>query len=76
MLGMLLNENECKEMAYVLRKELDEMLFDLSDQRLNQDIRQSIDKRYKTIFKMYARFAPQKELAKYVRSARYPEAKN
>lgn len=76
MLGMLLNDKECKEMAYVLRKELDEMLFDLSDQRLNQDIRKAIDKRYKTIFQMYARFAPQKELSKYVRSGRYTETKN
>lgn len=29
MLGMLFNEKECKELDYVLRKELDEMLFDL-----------------------------------------------
>ena len=49
MLGMLFNEKECKELDYVLRKELDEML-DLSDQRLDQNIRQAIANRYKTVF--------------------------
>ena len=50
MLGMLFNEKECKELDYVLRKELDEMLLDLSDQRLDQNIRQAIANRYKTVF--------------------------
>lgn len=47
MLGMLFNEKECKELDYVLRKELDEMLLDLSDQRLDQNIRHAIANRYK-----------------------------
>lgn len=76
MLGMLFNEKECKELDYVLRKELDEMLLDLSDQRLDLDIRQAIANRYKTIFRMYARFAPSKELSKYARRARLPQVKN
>jgi hypothetical protein len=75
MLGMLFNEKECNELDYVLRKELDEMLFDLSDHRLDLDIRQAIAKRYKTVFRMYARFAPSKELSKYVRKAKIPQMK-
>ncbi|NGZ78039.1 hypothetical protein [Saccharibacillus alkalitolerans] len=71
MLGMMFNEMECKEFAYVLRKELDEMLFDLSDKRLDKDMRQAISKRYQTIFQMYARVAPPKELSKYVRDKRH-----
>lgn len=75
MLGMLFNEKECNELDYVLRKELDEMLFDLSDHRLDQDIRNAIAKRYKTVFRMYARFAPSKELSKYARKAKIPQIK-
>ncbi|GGH39914.1 hypothetical protein [Paenibacillus segetis] len=75
MLGMLFNEKECKELDYVLRKELDEMLLDMSDHRLDQEIRQAISKRYKTVFRMYARFAPAKELSKYVRRGWFPQAK-
>lgn len=65
MLGMLFNERECKEFDYVLRKELDEMLQDLADHRLDGDIRKSIAKRYKIIFRMYARVATPKQLSKY-----------
>lgn len=75
MLGMLFNEKECKELDYVLRKELDEMLFDLGDKRLDQDIRQAISKRYKTVFQMYARVAPPKELSKYARNNKFPQLK-
>ncbi|MGE6579395.1 hypothetical protein ACQKFM_31365 [Paenibacillus xylanexedens] len=70
MLGMLFNEKECKELDYVLRKELDEMLFDLSDNRLDQEIKYAIASRYKTVFRMYARFAPPKELSKYARGGK------
>jgi hypothetical protein len=76
MLGMLFNEKECKELDYVLRKELDEMLLDLSDQRLDQNIRHAIANRYKTIFRMYARFAPQKELSKYAWGGRSSQFKH
>lgn len=75
MLGMLFNEKECKELDYVLRKEMDEMLFDLSDHRLDQELRSAIAKRYNTVFRMYARFAPSKELSRYARKNRVPEVK-
>ena len=38
MIGFLFNERECKELDYVLRKELDEMLFDLNDQRVDSQL--------------------------------------
>ena len=75
MLGMLFSDKECKELDYVLRKELDEMLFDLSDQRLDQDIRNAIANRYKTVFRMYARFAPQTERSKYARNSKLSQFK-
>ena len=75
MLGMLFNDKECRELGYILRKELDEMLLDLSDHRLDQEIRNSIAKRYNTIFRIYARFAPAKELSKYVRRTRTSQVK-
>ncbi|MDF2669895.1 MAG: hypothetical protein K0R67_2201 [Paenibacillus sp.] len=67
MLGFLFNQRECKELDYVLRKELDEMLFDLKDTRLDQEVKSAIELRYKVIFRMYARLASPKELSKYVR---------
>jgi hypothetical protein len=54
----------------MLRKELDEMLFDLSDNRLDSDVRQAISRRYRTVFRMYARIASPKDLSKYARNHR------
>jgi hypothetical protein len=68
MLGFLFNQKECKEFSYILRKELDEMLYDLHDHRLDNDMKQAIELRYKVIFRMYARVAPPSELSKYARN--------
>ncbi|WP_195576714.1 hypothetical protein [Paenibacillus sp. 1001270B_150601_E10] len=71
MLGFLFNEKECKELGYMLRKELDEMLLDLSDQRLDRDVRRAIATRYRTVFRMYARIASPKDLSRYARNHRF-----
>ncbi|WP_028559515.1 hypothetical protein [Paenibacillus pinihumi] len=65
MLGILFNDKECREFDYVLRKELDEMLLDLNDSRMDGEIKKAIASRYKVIFRMYARIASPKELSRY-----------
>ncbi|AJY75310.1 hypothetical protein [Paenibacillus beijingensis] len=70
MLGLLFNDKECKELNYVLRKELDEMLLDLGDVRLDGEIKQAITKRYKIVFRMFARIASPKELSRYTLNVR------
>ncbi|CAM4482299.1 MULTISPECIES: hypothetical protein [Paenibacillus] len=70
MLGILFTDKECKELEYVLRKELDEMLLDLHDARLDGDIKNAIAKRYKIVFRMYARMASPKELSRYALNIR------
>ncbi|MEF3303325.1 hypothetical protein [Paenibacillus sp. GYB003] len=71
MLGFLFNQRECKELGYVLRKELDEMLFDLKDHRLETEVRKAIESRYKVVFRMYARLASPKDLSRYARNQNY-----
>lgn len=51
----------------MLRKELDEMLYDLKDTRIEAQVKEAIESRYKVIFRMYARLASPKELSRYVR---------
>lgn len=65
MLGILFNERECRELDYVLRKELDEMLLDLRDSRIDREMKTAIENRYKVIFRMYARLASPKDLSRY-----------
>lgn len=68
MLGFLFNARECSELDYVLKKELDEMLFDLNDKKLDNEIKKAIESRYKVIFRMYARLASPREISKYARN--------
>jgi len=49
----------------MLRKELDEMLLDLSDPYLENTVIQSIRARYKVVFRMYARMASPSDLSMY-----------
>lgn len=71
MLGFLFSERECRELDYVLRKELDEMLFDLNDKLIEAELKSAIEARYKVIFRMYARLASPKEISKYARNRVY-----
>jgi hypothetical protein len=70
-LGILLNERECKEFDYLLRKELDEMLLDLKDKRIDKSMKSAIELRYKVIFRMFARLASPKELSRYAIHRQY-----
>lgn len=65
MLGMLLNDHECHELNFMLRKELDEMLFDLQDTQLDPTLKLAIRSRYKMVFRLFSRFATPKELSRY-----------
>jgi hypothetical protein len=71
MIGFLFNERECMELDYVLRKELDEMLFDLSDHRVDINAKAVIEARYRIVFRMYTRLATSKEISKYARNRVY-----
>jgi hypothetical protein len=68
MIGFLFNDRECKELDFVLRKELDEMLFDLNDQRIDTQVKGAIETRYRVVFRMYTRLASTKDISKYARN--------
>lgn len=68
MLGFLFNDRECKELDYMIRKELDEMLLDLGDKRIDGALKQAIEDRYYIVFKMFSRVGNTKELSKYARN--------
>ncbi|RXZ82801.1 hypothetical protein EBB07_09945 [Paenibacillaceae bacterium] len=70
MLGFLFNDKECRELDYVLRREMDEMLLHLQDARMEGEIKHAITRRYKIIFRMYARIASPKELSRYALKVR------
>jgi hypothetical protein len=67
LLGFLFNTKEVQELEYLLKRELEEMLLDFSDKRIDYLVKRAMEERYSIMFRMYARIASPNELSKYVR---------
>ncbi|KQL47155.1 hypothetical protein [Brevibacillus choshinensis] len=67
MLGFLFNTKEVQELEYLIKRELEEMLLDFSDKRIDYLVKRAMEERYSIMFRMYARIASPNELSKYVR---------
>lgn len=70
MLGILINEQEVEEIGYLIKREMDEILFDLKNDQIDQVIKQAMDERYQILFKLFRRVAPPNECLKYMRNKR------
>ncbi|UOQ84049.1 hypothetical protein [Gracilibacillus salinarum] len=66
MLGLLINDKEQQELQYVVKRELEELLFDLEDHRIDTMVKQAMRERYKVIFQLYTRVASEEEVKKYI----------
>ncbi|WP_042225581.1 hypothetical protein [Oceanobacillus manasiensis] len=66
MLGLLINEMEQKEVEYLLKRELEELLMDLEDHRIDQKVKRSMRERYQLLFQLFRRVASEKECLKYM----------
>jgi hypothetical protein len=66
MQAMLLNEMEIKEMQYLLKREMDEILYDLRDERIDLFIKTEMEERYKHLFTLFKRVAPPVDCMKYI----------
>jgi len=63
----MLNNREAEETEYLLKRELEELMLDLDDERIDGLIRRSMEERYQIVFKIYKRFASPKNVYKYLR---------
>ncbi|TMW70077.1 hypothetical protein [Alteribacter natronophilus] len=70
MFGIMLNAKETQEMEYLLKRELEELLLDLTDSRIEGIVKRAMEERYQIIFRMYKRFVKPQEYMKYVRQNR------
>lgn len=66
MLGLIINEQEQKELEYVLKRELEEILFDLGEPRIDEALKNRMRKRYQDIFRLFQRVASEAECMKYI----------
>ena len=67
LLGFMLTKEEKKEMEYILKRELEELLFDFEDERIHDVVKKAMEERYKIIFCLFRRVANAEECIRYVR---------
>lgn len=66
MLGLLINHTEQKEIEYLIKRELDEIIFDLDDNRIDNMVKSAMKERYKVLFQLLRRVASEKECMRYM----------
>lgn len=66
MLGLLINEMEQKEIEYLIKRELEELLLDLDDQRIDAPLKQAMRERYQKLFRLLLRVASKEECLPYM----------
>lgn len=67
MIGVLITKKEMKELEYILKGELDELLFDFTDERIHDVVKKTMEERYKLVFSLFTKIANHEECIRYVR---------
>ncbi|WP_078543109.1 hypothetical protein [Litchfieldia alkalitelluris] len=68
MIGLLINQKEVKEMEYLVKREMEEILLDIDDSRIDHIVKKAMEERYKILFQLLKRIAPPAECTKYIRT--------
>ena len=66
MLGIIIKNEELVELEYIIKKELDEIIFDLEDARMDITVKKAMYNRYHTLFQLFRRVASESDVQKYV----------
>ncbi|EIT84012.1 hypothetical protein A374_17184 [Fictibacillus macauensis ZFHKF-1] len=70
MLAVMLSLHEAKEVEYVLKQELESLLYDLQDESVNADVKAILSEQYQCLFNVYTRFAAPSDCMKFCRRKR------
>jgi len=66
MYGLLINQEEKEEIIYLLKREMDEILFDIKNEHIDLIIKEAMADRYKTLFSLFKRIAAHQDCMKYI----------
>lgn len=69
-LGLVVHEKELLELQYLLKREMEEILLDLNDERIERVIKRAMKERYRILFKLLTKVAPQSKYAQFAVSYR------
>ncbi|MBL3645177.1 hypothetical protein MZM54_30985 [[Brevibacterium] frigoritolerans] len=67
MLGLLINDKEKMELEYLLKREMDEILFDLQDDRIDHIVKRAINEKYNILFRLFKRVSTEDEILMYMK---------
>lgn len=62
-----MTEEEQKELEYILKRELDELLFDFADERIHHVVKKTMEERYQIVFGLFRKAASAEECMRYAR---------
>ncbi|GAA4059386.1 hypothetical protein [Amphibacillus indicireducens] len=71
MIGMIVNEKELRELEYMIKKEMDELIFDMEDTRIDVVVKRAMYNRYQTLFQLFRRVATDQEVQKYIMNYKF-----
>lgn len=66
LIGLMVNDKEHSELNYILKTTMDEILYDLSDKRLDENIEEAVKIRYKRVYGIFSRIATNEDKRKYI----------
>ncbi|WP_285769139.1 hypothetical protein [Peribacillus sp. SI8-4] len=67
MLGLLINEKEKMEMVYLLKKEMDEIISDFHDERVDHLIKRAMNEKYNLLYGLLRRMSAEEECHTYMK---------
>ncbi|KMK74912.1 hypothetical protein [Alkalihalobacillus pseudalcaliphilus] len=65
MLGFLLTTKEVQEVEYMLKRELEEILLDLTDPRIDHVVKHAMEEKYEIVYGIFKRIVSPEERLKY-----------
>ncbi|KKB33496.1 hypothetical protein [Bacillus thermotolerans] len=66
MLALLINEDEKREIYYLIKREMEEILLDLGDPRIDESVKRSMRKKYVRLLDLFKRVAKEDECMEYL----------
>ncbi|SEO73982.1 hypothetical protein SAMN04488134_1121 [Amphibacillus marinus] len=66
MLGLLVSEREVKEIEYLIKRELEEILFDIEDSRIDSVVKDTMQQRYRVLYQLFRRIASHQDVLRYL----------
>jgi len=66
MIGLLITDMEKREIEYLIKREFEELLLDLGDNRIDDVVKQSMIERYKVLFHLFRKVATEEDCLKYM----------